>query len=215
MGVHVLYKAFRIPYIHIYPHDAASISLEHILSLTECITSVSVRQRAWDKTTTGGNQLASAKPAGKCVSCGRLSAQGNLLPGWCAGALSMSAPRRRRAVNQSRRELKGPSCPALYLTHTRSGTNNHTTKTRPSAPSLIQVKAIVIHTPGDKLHKTPVSSHMPGEHTHSLYLCLIFTCSLFVTGWGSVQLHTNQRWLAGCVYVCVCVCDKETGGVQH
>ena len=79
-----------------------------------------VRQRACEKETTTGNLSASAMPAGKCVSCGRLSAQGNLLPGRSARALLMSAPRRWRTGESITLGIKEAITARVGITHTHS-----------------------------------------------------------------------------------------------
>lgn len=58
--------------------------------------------------------LASARPAGRCARCGRLSARGNLLPGRSARALSVSAP--RSVGNRSREGFKEAATGWVHIT---------------------------------------------------------------------------------------------------
>lgn len=162
-----------------------------------------VRQRACEKETTTGNLSASAMPAGKCVSCGRLSAQGNLLPGRSARALSMSAPRRWR-TGESITRGRGHHSPGRYHAHTLAHARNvnfsfiiHTGEGHCCAHTCWQ---ITLDT-----YKQP---YVRRTHTRSLNVCWIFIRRLFVTDRGGVQSHSNQRWLAlwVCLRECVCLC---------
>lgn len=141
-----VYKCLNTLYLYVQWWCIYQPVAHHTLSVCSYVT-----QRPWEKKTIKRQLLASFWEM--CVSHGRLSAQGSSLPGCIPSQL---APRRGRWVGKQLHTITAKIGISDTHTHTRARTVNS---------SHIQVKASVIHTYGDKLHKTPVRSNMPGEHT--------------------------------------------------